>query len=149
MTNNTVSGELFAIYFSAYTAHAIEYDGVRYPTVEHAYHCLRYDDPEIIEEIRMAKSPVLAWQVSQKYKNKQIDGFGDRKREVMKTLYRTKLEQHVDVRNALFESGDVLIVKHITTGPKADGFWDDGEDGKGRNESGKIWMELRDESRVS
>ena len=44
--------EKFFIYFSPYTAHAIEVDGVLYPTVEHAYQCERYTDPKIIEEIR-------------------------------------------------------------------------------------------------
>jgi predicted NAD-dependent protein-ADP-ribosyltransferase YbiA (DUF1768 family) len=46
--------EIFAIYFSAFSAHALEIDGVVYPTLEHAYHCLRYTDAKIIEEIRAA-----------------------------------------------------------------------------------------------
>jgi predicted NAD-dependent protein-ADP-ribosyltransferase YbiA (DUF1768 family) len=36
--------EIFYIYFSPYTAHAIEIDGVVYPTVEHAYQCARYTE---------------------------------------------------------------------------------------------------------
>lgn len=140
-----LSAEIFAIYFSGYTAHAIEHKGVVYPSVEHAYHCQRYTDPAIIEEIRTARSPFKAWEVSQKYKSQQLPNFNDRKREVMKELCRAKLEQHEDVRQALLDSGSLSIVKHISTGPKPDGFWDDGEDGTGRNETGKIWMELRDE----
>jgi predicted NAD-dependent protein-ADP-ribosyltransferase YbiA (DUF1768 family) len=67
--------EKFYIYFSPYTAHAIEADGVVYPTVEHAYQCQRYTDSKIIEEILNAKSPVKAWETSSQYKHLQIPEF--------------------------------------------------------------------------
>ena len=139
-----VADDIFASYFSGYSAHMVEYKGVVYPTAEHAYHCQRYTDPKIIEEIRSARSPFKAWQISQRYKSQQVPDFNERKVEVMRDICREKLQQHEDVRQALIETGDAII-KHITTGPKADGFWDDGEDGSGRNEAGKSWMILRDE----
>lgn len=142
-----LSDDLFVTYFSGYSAHAIEYKGTVYPTVEHAYHCQRYLDSGVIEEIRAARSPFKAWEVSQKYKGSQIADFNERKAAVMEELCRAKLAQHEDIRRALIESGDMPIVKHITTGPKPDGFWDDGADGNGRNETGKIWMKLRQELR--
>ncbi len=141
----TVPLHIFAIYFSPYTAHAIEIDGAVYPTVEHAYQCLRYTDSAIIEEIKSARSPVKAWEASAKHKQFQKPDFKDRKLEVMKTLMRAKADQHEDVRKALIDSGDLQIVKHITTGPPGDGFWDDGEDGLGLNHAGKLWMEIREE----
>jgi predicted NAD-dependent protein-ADP-ribosyltransferase YbiA (DUF1768 family) len=51
----------------------------------------------------------------------------------------------VNFRKALVDSGEMRIVKHIVTYPPGDGFWDDGEDGKGLNHIGRIWMEIRDE----
>ncbi len=144
---NQLPLEIFYIYFSPYTAHAIEIDGVIYPTLEHAYQCARYTDNKIIEEIRGAQSPVIAWEISSRYKNFQIPEFTDSeyKLRVMKDLTRMKAEQHADVRRALLDSGDMKIVKHIVSGPPADGFWDDGEDGSGFNHIGKIWMEIREE----
>lgn len=144
---NTLPLEIFYIYFSPYTAHAIEIDGVVYPTVEHAYQCARYTDKNIIEEIRNAHSPVLAWETSSKYKHLQIPEFKDEnyKLSVMKKLMYLKAEQHADVRQALLDSGDQKIVKHIVTYPPGDGFWDDGEDGTGLNYIGKMWVEIRDE----
>lgn len=143
----TLPLEIFYIYFSPYTAHAIEIDGVVYPTLEHAYQCARYTDPNIIEEIRTAHSPVKAWEISAKYKQFQIPEFKteEHKLVTMKRLMRLKAEQHEDVRKALEDSGDLNIVKHIVSGPPADGFWDDGEDGKGLNHIGKMWMEIRGE----
>ena len=63
----------------------------------------------------------------------------------MKKLIRLKTEQHKDVRKALIDSNDLKIVKHVVTYPPGDGFWDDGEDGKGLNHIGKMWMEMRGE----
>lgn len=139
--------EKFYIYFSPYTAHAIEIDGIVYPTLEHVYQCQRYTDQKIIEEIRSARSPVKAWEVSSKYKHLQIPDFkkDEHKLKVMKMLMRLKAKQHEDIRKALIDSGDLKIVKHIVTFPPGDGFWDDGEDGNGLNHTGRLWMEIRDE----
>lgn len=138
--------EIFYIYFSPYTAHAIELDGQVFATVEHAYQCQRYTDKKIIEEIKAAKSPLLAWEVSTKYKHLQIPEFKNEqhKLEVMKKLMRLKVEQHAEVKQALLNSKGLEIVKHIVTYPPGDGFWDDGEDGKGLNHMGRMWMEIRE-----
>lgn len=145
-----VPDHIFYIYFSPYTAHAIEIDGVRYPTVEHAYQCARYDDETIREEIRQQASPVKAWETSSKHKHQQMPEFKDaaHKRAVMKELMRQRALQHEEVLDALLATGDARIVKHISTYPPGDGFWDDGEDGTGENQTGQIWMELREELRA-
>lgn len=145
----TLPLEIFYIYFSPYTAHAIELNGVVYPTVEHAYQCQRYTDQKIIAEIISARSPMMAWQTSCKYKHLQIPEFknDDYKLKVMKQLMRLKMEQHEEVRNALIDSGDLEIVKHIVTFPPGDGFWDDGVNGEGQNHIGKMWMEMREETK--
>jgi len=145
----TLPLEIFFIYFSPYTAHAIEIDGVVYPTVEQAYQCQRYTNKEIIEEIRSARSPVKAWEVSTKYKHLQIPQFKDPnyKLAVMKKLMILKAEQHEEIRKALLDSGDLKIVKHLVTYPPGDGFWDDGLDGRGLNHMGRMWMEIREDLR--
>jgi ribA/ribD-fused uncharacterized protein len=141
-----VSNEIFTIYFSPFSAHAIEVEGVLYPTVEHAYHCARYTDEEVRTKIREQRSPLKAWEVSQEYKSKQIPEFKDKeyKKDVVRELFRLKTEQHAEVRDALSNTGEKRIVKHIVAGPRGDGFWDDGEDGSGENWMGRIWMEVRE-----
>ena len=142
---NRVSTEIFAIYFSPYSAHAISFEGKIYPTCEHAYQASRYEDQSIQEEIRTAMSPKLAWELSQKYKHLQNPDFNEKRVEVMKNFCRLKIQQQEDVRNALAESKKLSIVKHITTGPPGDGFWCDGVRGEGENHYGKIWIKLREE----
>lgn len=139
--------EKFYIYFSPYTAHALEINHTVYSTLEHAYQCARYTDPKIIEEIRNAHSPVKAWEISSRYKHLQIPEFKDdrHKLKAMKDLMRLKAEQHQEIWKALIDSGDMKIIKHIVTYPPGDGFWDDGQDGNGLNHTGRLWMEIRDE----
>ncbi|MCF7865342.1 MAG: NADAR family protein [Candidatus Pacebacteria bacterium] len=141
--------EIFYTYFSPYTGHALEIDGVIFPTLEHAYQCKRYTDINIIEEIRGATSAVKAWEISTKYKHLQIPEFKSEeyKLKIMKELMEMKVAQHEDVRKALLDSGDLKIVKHIVSGPPGDGFWDDGEHGEGLNHMGRMWMEIREEYR--
>jgi ribA/ribD-fused uncharacterized protein len=140
-----VPPEIFAIYFSGFSAHAIEYGGNVYPTLEHAYHCLRFSDQSVIDEIRNARSPEAAWKLSQTYKDKRRRLTDGEKIELMTSLSKAKLQQHPDVRKVLIDSVGRLIVKRIVAGPPGDGFWDIGEDENGANQWGKIWMKLRDE----
>lgn len=140
-----IDDALYLEVFSNFSPHEIEVNGSVYPTVEHAYHAARYEDPEIVAYIREAQTPLEAWERSQEKKEYQREGFQNIKREVMKQLCMYKLLQHPDVKEALCETGEAQIVKHVETGPKPDGFWDDGVDGMGQNECGKIWMELRAE----
>src|SRR3990167_1013938 len=110
---NILPSDIFLTYFSPHTPHAIEYNSVVYPTVEHAYHCQRYLDRSITEEIRNARSPYKAWEISQKYKRQQLPNFNDRKRDIMKEISRAKMRQHEDIQQALLISNDQRIVKHI------------------------------------
>jgi ribA/ribD-fused uncharacterized protein len=132
--------DLYERMFSAFSGHMVEYKGVVYPTVEHAYHCQRYADPKIVEEIKTARSAKLAWQASQKYKSQQIAGFDEGKVLLMEDICRAKLRQHEDVREVLLWSEGMAIIK---TYP--DSFWGVGLEGEGRNELGKLWMRLREE----
>ena len=63
----------------------------------------------------------------------------------MKELMRAKAMQHVEVQKALIDSAGKQIVKHITTYPPGDGFWDDGESGEGLDHMGRMWMDIREE----
>lgn len=59
----------------------------------------------------------------------------------MEELLRCKIEQNPYVKKKLLETNDYTIVEDS---PK-DSFWGWGEDRKGNNQLGKLWMKLRDE----
>lgn len=132
--------DLYERMLSAFSGHMVEYKGMVYPTAEHAYHCQRYTDPAVLDEIKNARSAKLAWEASQKYKSQQMLGFEEGKVALMEDICRAKLAQHADVKEVLLWSEGMAIIK---TYP--DPFWGIGLDGEGRNELGKLWMRLRDE----
>ena len=56
-----------------------------------------------------------------------------------RALY-TKVQMYEDVRNALLETRDNLIIETS----QYDYFWGIGRDLRGHNHLGKIWMKIRD-----
>ena len=120
----------------------LEYKGVLYTTVEHAYHAQRYIDPVIVKAITETRSAFSAWELSQTYKSQQLPDWDERKVGVMEELFREKLAQHKDVREALMRSESEEIIKY-----QEDPFWGVKQNGEGRNEMGKLWMKLREELR--
>lgn len=124
-----------------FSAHAIEYDGVMYPTVEHAFHALKFADPELREQIRSCGSPLAAWELGRKLKSQRRVDWDEVKVGVLTDLLRAKITQHQDVREALLTTGREDIVE---VNPN-DGFWGSGDDGNGLNHTGNILMKLRAE----
>lgn len=127
---------------SPFSAHQIDMWGYLFPTVEHAYQSSRIIPGPERESIKSARSPLIAWQLGQKYKKDPklvVPDFN--KDTVMEELFRAKLNQHSDVREVLKSSGDREIQKVIDH----DYYWGMGKDGSGQNKMGKLWMKLRSE----
>jgi ribA/ribD-fused uncharacterized protein len=125
-----------------FSANAVEINGTLYPTSEHAYQAAKCTDPKGKGEIRQAKSPLLAKEVSnEKYKFAKDPNWNNKKLAVMEAILRAKLDQHQEVRDALIRSGNEEIAEDSPT----DNFWGRGKDGNGENQLGKLWMKIRSE----
>lgn len=125
-----------------FSANAVEIGGILYPTSEHAYQAAKCTDPNGKEEIRKAKSPLLAKEISnKKYKSAKDPEWDMKKLAVMESILRAKLDQHQEVRNALLKNVD----EEIAEDSPVDSFWGRGKDGNGENQLGKLWMKLRSE----
>jgi ribA/ribD-fused uncharacterized protein len=118
----------------------LELDGVVYKTAEHAYQSLRMI-PKAQEKIRNTKSPLDAWREAQLCKERGEVDERCNKDELMEKIFRTKLEQHKDIKDILLESADRELLKVYET----DYYWGAGADGSGENRMGKLWMKLRAE----
>jgi ribA/ribD-fused uncharacterized protein len=128
---------------SNFSAHSIRYEGVLYPTVEHAYHAQKFTDQAIVDEIMAAGSPLEAYSVAQRYKAARKQDWDEIKVSVLYELVREKVRQHSEVREALLATADEEIVE---VNPNDD-FWGNGKDGNGQNQMGKILMKIREELR--
>jgi ribA/ribD-fused uncharacterized protein len=129
--------------FNNFSAHAIEFRGRLYPTAEHAYQAMKCTDPQGREEIRNARSPLLAKSLAnEKYRDARDPHWDSKKLAAVEEILRAKLAQHAEAREALINSRGDEIVEDSPT----DYFWGAGADGSGQNLLGKIWMKIREET---
>jgi ribA/ribD-fused uncharacterized protein len=129
--------------FSAFT---LQWCGYRFDTSEAAYHWMKFSDarPEIQEAIRMAPSAHEAFKLAEQYRSEVRRDWYTIRHDVMRKILRAKVEQHEYVRRKLLETGDRLLVENSWR----DGFWGEGDDGRGLNWLGRLWMEIRAELRA-
>lgn len=128
--------------FSNFSAHQVEYEGVLYPTAEHAYQSAKFIDPRVKEEVRKAKSPLEAkYLANEVYRDIKRKDWEKIKMEIMYKVIKAKVEQHEEVKNKLVETGDLEIAENSPV----DSFWGLGKDKKGENQLGKILMRVREE----
>ncbi|OZM76594.1 NADAR family protein [Pseudonocardia sp. MH-G8] len=127
--------------FNNFSAHAVEFRGKLYPTAEHAYQATKCADPQGKEEIRNARSPLLAKSLAnEKYRGARDPDWDSKKLAVVEEILRVKLAQHAEAREALIKSSGEEIVEDSPT----DYFWGAGADGSGQNLLGKTWMKIRE-----
>ena len=129
--------------FSNFSAHIFFIDDIAWPTVEHYYQAMKFDDPEFRDEIRGIPSPMTAKQHA--YTRPPREGWEEERDEVMMIGLRAKFSQHEDLRRVLLETGDAIIIEDSPI----DSYWGCGSDGLGENMLGKMIMRIRDEIKES
>lgn len=127
--------------FSNFSAFSVEWKGVLWMTVEHAYQAAKFDDQSIIQAIREAHSPYDAKRIAHEHEDKMDKSFFQKKVAIMKSLVEAKVDQHIYVRESLVNTGDREIIEDSPE----DTFWGWGQDKSGQNMLGKIWVEIREE----
>jgi len=142
-TDNTVyfyEQEFYVL--SNFSCFKLLWKGVDFLCSEVAYHWERFPEaPEVRMALLNARSAHDAYTIAQAYKHLQRLDWSDIKKDVMKELCRAKANQHLYVKKKLMETGQRLLVENSWR----DGYWGSGEDGRGQNWLGHIWMDLRTE----
>lgn len=131
--------------FSNLYRREIEFEGVTYPTSEHAYQAGKARKQAVKEWLLAAPSPSLvamaahglySWDVTSNWSEIKFD----RMRKVLKA----KFTQHKDLTELLLSTGDARLVESTKTNNAVNRLW--GEvNGKGKNMLGLMLMELREE----
>jgi hypothetical protein len=124
------------------------FDGLVFPTAEHAYQFGKPRKPEVREWLMAAPSPSLlamaahglyAWDIS--------PGWSQGRRDRMRRVVESKFRQCHDYANILLSTSDSRIVECATVDNEVNRRW--GEvNGKGQNWLGLILMEVRDSLRA-
>jgi hypothetical protein len=136
--------------FSAFT---LQWKGHRFDTSEAAYHWEKFDYATeyhdalalaaIREGILHAPSAHEAFKFAEKHRNFIRPEWDIVKVPIMADILRAKVAQHEYVRRKLLATGDRELIEDSWR----DSYWGWGEDHKGRNWLGKLWMAIRTELR--
>ena len=129
-----------ARFLSNFYPSIIEFEGQRYPTVEHAFQAAKTSDPKLRKRIREAGTPGTAKALGRKVPLRQ--DWERVKLDVMLGFLRKKFG-HSMLRDLLLGTGTAKLVEGNTWN---DTFWGV-VDGRGRNHLGRLLMQVRDELR--
>jgi hypothetical protein len=128
-------------FLSNFFESSIWIDNERYRSVEHAYQAAKSDDPVVKRIIREAKTPAQAKKLG--HANPLIDGWNERRENIMLDLIRKKFENPL-LRAMLLATENVELIEGNS--------WNDTYfgvcRGKGQNVLGKILMQVREECRA-
>lgn len=125
----------------------IEFEGLIYPSTEHAYQAAKFSSLEDREKVRKAEKPVIAKKMGTKAVV-PLNWHESRKQEVMYEICKYKFTKHEELKQKLLNTKNIEIVEGNS--------WHDNEWGScfcqdcgnnGKNMLGKILMQIRQEIR--
>jgi len=125
--------------FSNFSAQPVELASRVWPTTEHYFQAQKFAGTAHEDEVRRAKSPMLAARMGRSRQRPLRRDWEQVKDSVMRAAVEAKVRQHADVRAALLGTGEEPLVEDTTN----DRYWGCGTDGTGRNRLGQILMEVR------
>jgi hypothetical protein len=128
---------------SNFAAYPIKLAGKRWPTSEHYFQAQKFNDPQLREKIRKAKTPMIAARLGRDRSAPLRRDWESIKVSVMTEAVLAKFTQHEQLRELLLASGDALLIEHTDN----DAYWGDGGDGSGKNMLGQVLMRVREQLR--
>lgn len=133
--------------FSNLYRRPVEFEGVIYPTSEHAYQAGKPRKDAVREWLLSAPSPaLLAMAAHGLYYWDITPGWSTSKLDRMRGVLRAKFTQHADLKEILLSTGTARLVESANVDNEVNRFW--GEvNGVGRNTLGVMLMELREQLR--
>jgi ribA/ribD-fused uncharacterized protein len=119
----------------------VEFEGLRYPTAEHAYQSAKTLDMQERKRIAQLPTPEEAKREGRKLSLRS--DWETAKFEVMERVVRDKFTRNLELRQKLLETGDAELVEGNTWNDRIWGVYQ----GTGENRLGKILMKVRSELR--
>ncbi len=128
-------------FLSNFYPSVIVFEGISYPTVEHAFQAMKCVDAVDRRKIATCGSPGRAKQLGKRVKLRK--DWEAVKVGIMQQMVRLKFQVHADLRDLLLATGDAELIEGNTWN---DRFWGVCG-GFGKNQLGRILMQVRDELR--
>jgi len=141
--------------FSSFSSFSLKWAGMRFDTLEAAYHYSKFDPAGYIDSenvnykelarirgcIYRANSAHEAFQIAQKFKDERRPDW-DKKEVKVRTMFQLiieKVKQHEYVKTKLLKTYGRRLVEDSWR----DWYWGSGSDDKGLNVLGQLWMLVR------
>ena len=129
---------------SSYSKHAFELDGAEWPSVEHYYQAMKFENPEFREQIRQATHPKQARKLGHHWFQKRRKDWKKHSVTMMTRGVYIKCRTYPEVAQVLLDTGDLRIAELSGY----DYFWGSGRDMRGKNNFGKVLMAVREKLRT-
>lgn len=123
--------------------HAFYLDDAQWPTAEHYFQAQMVASPALSNKIRQAETGEQAYALGSPWYRRKRKDWKTVRRVVMTRALYTKAMTHEDVKQALLDTGEQMIVETSLY----DHFWGIARDQRGENTLGKVWMGVRDKIR--
>jgi len=125
---------------SSFSKFSFQLDDAEWPSTEHYYQAMKFEDEAIREKIRQAPHPSDTAKLAKQHKKQIRKDWDSIKATVMKRGTYIKCRTHKEVAAALLKTADKTIVENS----QFDYYWGCGRDGRGENAYGKTLMDIRD-----
>ncbi len=127
--------------FSNFSSHGFELEDLWWPTSEHYFQAQKFPNASYAEQIRTAKSPMIAARLGRSRKQPIRADWADVKDELMRRAVLCKFLTNREIKEVLLSTGDAILVENTSD----DYYWGCGSDGTGLNMLGRILMEVREQ----
>jgi len=128
---------------ASFSHHPFELEGAQWPSVEHYYQGMKFEDFGLREQVRSASHPKDTQAIAKQYKRQIRKDWNPIKQTIMTRGIYVKCRTHPEVAEALLNSGDLELVENS----QYDYYWGCGRDQRGDNRYGKLLMQVRNKLR--
>ncbi len=125
--------------FGTYSAHPFMLEDKEWPTVEHYFQAMKFDDKAYQETIRLADSAKKARKLGRRRFKKLRKDWKKVKQTFMTRAVYTKCRTYSDIGNKLLETEELRLVENA----QYDYYWGCGRDRRGENKYGEVLMNVR------
>jgi len=128
--------------FGTYSHHPFNLEQRSWPSVEHYFQAMKFNDEAYQERIRIADSPTQARKLGRTRLKRIRRNWKDVKAAYMTRAVYTKCRSYPDIARRLITNQNQLIENSLY-----DYFWGCGRDRRGKNMYGQVLMNVRDKLR--
>ena len=122
-----------------FSHYGFELDDFYWPSVEHYYQGMKFENLEHRALVQQADHPLKARKIGRSWRKKLRKDWRSVREVIMTRAVYTRCKTHPELASLLLDTGDRSLVENS----QYDYFWGCGRDRRGENTYGKVLMKVR------